>query len=348
MERMIGDCRHNDLKECTLSRMKENKYSKIRKRLGDLSGFSIYGIGSAQHWTQVYEYSYLCMEKAGQEWPKLPTLRASIKKQIHLEYPLITEQEEALLKRVIAFGGSSPLFTDDELLAADSLIRRMWCNCIVLDNGQISLHVSDNLAPRLIVLMTDPTVREERNKLYALNATLRSMVYLHGMLYAEPAITHISHHLFSNCDCLEKRFIYRYLKAEFDYCVDKQGNLVLIHPGLIHPERMLSSISNAKYQAADFSREMVIGGMNELLREEYAAEDILKAELGFVLQPGYSAGSMVNDVKFLIKQGATHEELADLISDKLAVQMTPRLENALKRAEMDTVRWQNTADRRLN
>ena len=348
MERIISEHQYKDLKECTLSRMKENRFDEIRARLSSLSGSSIYGRGASQHWTQVYEYSYLNAEKAGEPWPKLQTLRAGIKKQIRLEYPLITEIEEAVLKRVIAFGGYSPLFSDDELTAADSLVKRFWCSCIVHDSGQISLHVPEALAPTLIVVMTDAAVRADRNKMYALNATLRSMVYLHGMLYAEPAITHLSQHILGIENASEKKLIYRYLKAEFDYCVDRQGNLVLIHPGLIHPERMISSISNAKYQATDFSREMVIGGMNELLREEYAAEDILKSELGFVLQPGYNAGTMVNDVKFLIKQGATHEQLSALISDKLAVQMTPRLENALKRAEMDTVRWQNTTGGRLN
>ena len=86
----------------------------------------------------------------------------------------------------------------------------------------------------------------------------------------------------------------------------------------------------------------------EPAKEEAAAEEILRTELGFALQPGYNPGTMVNDLKFLIKQGATHEQLSALISDKLAVQMTPRIEDALRRAEAETVRWQSTATRRLN
>ncbi len=348
MERIISNLSVNDLKDCTMSRIRENELDKLKIRLSEQSGHSIYGRGSSQYWTLAYQNSYDYEERSDNSWPTLPVLRAAVKKRLAEEISLITEREESLLKRMMFFGGMSPLFSDEEVPAADSLVRRLWCTCVLRDNGQVFIRVPDVLVKPIIAAISDEKFQETRAKMYALSATLHSMVYLHGMLYAEPAISHLSEHLLTKKTDVSNRLLYRYLKAEFDYCMDGQSNLVLIHPGLIHPERMLESISNAQYQSKDYTREMIIGGMSELLKEEAAAEDILRTELGFSLQPGYNPGIMVNDIKFLIKQGATHEQLSEFVSEKLATKMTPRIENALLRAETDTVRWQGTANRRLN
>jgi hypothetical protein len=93
---------------------------------------------------------------------------------------------------------------------------------------------------------------------------------------------------------------------------------------------------------------MILGGMSELLKEEASAADMLQRELAYTLQPGYNPVSMVNDLKILVKQGATHAQLRELISDKLTVRMTDQLDAALRKVESDTVRWQNTSAKRLN
>ena len=348
MERIIDNRRNPDLKECTMSQLKESELDALRNRLGAMKGESIFGHGSSQCWTRAYQYSYDFSEQQGSPWPSLQKLRSTVRLRVKDELPLISEREEAIIKRLLLFGGVSPLFSDDELSAADSLVKRLWCSCVLRDNGQIFIRLADALIKPMLAVAAEDGYHEVRSRMFALTATLHSMVYLHGMLYAEPAIDHLCDRLIPDHDPLHERLLYRYLKAEFDYCLDGQGNLVLVHPGLIDPERMLASISNASYQANDYTREMIIGGMSELLKEEAAAEEILRTELGFALQPGYNPGTMVNDLKFLIKQGATHEQLSSLISDKLAVQMTPRIEDALRRAEAETVRWQSTATRRLN
>ena len=331
-----------------MSRIRESEIEALRIRLSCCKGESIFGKGSSQAWMKAYQSSYEYSEHPGAEWPKLTEIRSRVKNQLTAELPLITEREEALLRRILLFGGASPLFSDDEMPAADSLIRRLWCSCITRDNGQLIIRLADVLLKPVLMILVGDDYSETRKKVYALSATLHSMVYLHGMLYAEPIISHMLDRLLTKRDNQSINILYRYLKAEFDYCFDSQGNLVLMHAGLIHPERMLASISHARYQAADYTKEMIIGGISELLKEEAAAENILKSELGFALQPGYNAGMMVNDIKFLIKQGATHDQLSALVSDKLAVRMTPSIENALKRVETDTVRWQSYTDRRLN
>ena len=331
-----------------MSRIRENEFDAVRTRLSYQKGESIYGKGSSQFWMKAYQDSYDHSERPDTSWPLLTEVRSRVKNQIAIELPLVTEREEGLLKRLLLFGGVTPLFSDDEMLAADSLLKRLWCSCVTRDNGQLLIRLADILLKPVLAVFADDSYAETRKKVFALSATLHSMVYLHGMLYAEPIISHMSDRLLTKHDDQHINILYRYLKAEFDYCLDSQGNMVLMHTGLIHPERMLASISNAQYQAADYTREMIIGGISELLKEEAAAEEILRSELGFALQPGYNPGMMVNDLKFLIKQGATHDQLSALISDKLAVRMTPRIENALRRVETDTVRWQSNANRRLN
>ena len=295
---------------------------------------------------QVYAYSYDYMEC--QAWPSAAQARAAVKKRLPSELPVITEQEESLLRRVILFGGTTPLFSDDEIFTADSLVRRLWCSCVLNNDGQLLLKLADVLLKPIVECVSDEQYHLKRTKIYALSATLHSMVYLYGLLYTEPAITHLNENLFEKDTAENRRLLKRFMMAEFDYSRDSQGNLILLHSGLAYPERIAASVSNAQYQATDYTREMIIGGMSELLREEEAAAGILRSELSYALQPGYNPTVMANDIKILIKQGATHEQLYDLIRDKLAVRMTPRLENALIRAEKETVRWQNATSGRLN
>ena len=338
----------SDLRECTMSQMKQSEIRNLKHQLSQMSGVSIYGHASAQQWTRAYQLSYDMMEAPDKPWPALKTLRTSVRKRLTRELPLITEREEALLKRIILFGGTTPLFSDDELGAAESLIRRLWCSCVLRDDGKMYLHIADTLMNPLFKCMSDEKYPETRIRIYTLSATLHSMLYLHGMMYADPAVQHLKGQLLLEDDAVSLRMLYRFLRAEFDYCLDGQGNLVLIHPGVMQPKKMLAAISNAQYQAQDYAREMIIGGMGEELHEEMAATDILRSELSQALQPGYNPMSMVDDLKILVKQGATHEQLTELVRDKLATQMNDRLENALRKVEMDTVRWQTAVPRRMN
>ena len=348
MERLLENHRAQDLQENTMSSLKEMSLDELRRLLSEQSGLSIFGKASSQRWMDAYRYSYALMESGKETLPTVVKLRASVKKQLPAELPLITEQEENLLKRALVFGGTTPLFVEEEMAPAESLIRRLWCSGFQRDDGQIFLRVAEPLIKPMLKIMAEDAYREMRAKVFAMSATLHSMIYLHGMLYAQPAINHLSEHLLPVKDEAHLRALHRYILAEYDYCRDSQGNLVLMHPGVVQPEKMLSSLSNASYQSPDYTREMIIGGIGELLKEEEAATAILRSELGFALQPGYNAATMVNDLKLLIKQGASHEQLAELLRDKLAVRMTPQLENALRRAETDTVRWQSAPSGRLN
>ncbi len=331
-----------------LSRMKEQSFEELKARLVSRSGLSVFGRTSSQHWAEAYRFSYDCAEAPNEAWPTHAQLRAAVKRRVKDELPYITDREEGILRRMMLFGGTTPLLSDEELSAADSLLRRLWCSCVIRDDGRLFLQLAEPLAKPMLQAVEDDAYFETRGKMRALSATLHSMVYLHGMLYAQPALKHLSGHLLPSQDEYHLRLLNRYLMAEFDYCLDRQGNLVLMHPGLVCPERMLASLSNARYQATDYTREMILGGMSELLKEEEAANDILSHELGFALQPGYNPNAFVNDLKILVKQGASHDQLTGLIRDKLAIRMTPQIENALLRVETDTVRWQSAPSRRLN
>lgn len=348
MERLINNRGCRDLSECTMSQIRQTELNSVKQRLMELSGCGIFGRVSNQHWTRAYQVSYDLMEAPDAPWPTVQALRTAVRKRLPKELPYITEREESLLKRMILFGGTAPLMAEDDMIAAETLIRRLWCSCVVQDNGPIYVRLARPLMMPVLKCLSSQTYQETRLKMYALTATLHSMLYLHGVLYADPAIQQLSGHLTSGQDEAGRRVLYRFLRAEFDYCQDRQGNLVLVHPGVAQPEKMMAALSGPRYQAADYAREMIVGGIGEELREESAATDMLRAELSETLQPGMNAGSMVDDVKILIKQGATHEQLMELMQDKLATQMNTRLENALRKVEMDTVRWQTAPSRRLN
>ena len=213
MERLIENRRYDDLKECTMSRLQEGEFDAVKTRLSSHAGESIFGRGSSQNWMRAYQNSYDFSED--DEWPTLPGLRSRVRKRMEDEIPLVTEREEALLKRLLLFGGTSPLFNDEEAAPAESLTKRLWGTCVVRDNGQIFLKLADVLIKPMLSAAVSDGFQEKRARIYALTATLRSMVYLHGMLYAEPAVAHLTERMMPEHDRPQTDLIYRYLKAEY-------------------------------------------------------------------------------------------------------------------------------------
>ena len=325
-------------RERTLSAMAQRREEENRKRLEGAALFgSVFGRGSGASWAEPYRASYLAQE--GKTQPQADSVRRAIRTGLTKELPLITVREEMLLQRTIIFGGMTPLFDPEEYGPAVSLVRRLWCTVEFSGEETVLLKLSEALAPRMVEVMQSPDYQKKRPQVFTLSATLHSLLYLNGFVYADTAVSRFQQDRLRSASARERVYLYRFLQAEFDYLWNGQGDMILLHQGLADPSEILRSGFSTVYQEPRFTRQMILDGMQELLREEEPAVEALKRELGDALQPEYQADTVVEDLKLLVKQGAGVQELMDVLSPCLATATRPALRAAVRRLAAETIPW---------
>jgi len=332
--------------ERTSSALSEDRLNLCASRLAALSGVGIYGKSAAQSLSDAYKASYYSV--TGERAPALPELRKLVRGQLPHEFPLVSGREESLLQRLLIFEGKTRLFAREETLPALSLVKRLWCAVTLDSEGAFWLKLYKPLIPLILSAASSDGFAEMRRKVFALEATVHSLLYLHGVLYAQPTVTGFMNNVLKDRTPRTRDYVTRCLMAQFDYVYDRQGNMLLVHDGLAEPDRVIPDLTEPLFQDQSFTMQMILGGMNEMLSEEAPAIEALTQVLKGVLQPEYTAAAVANDLKLLAKQGAPLEALSDLIRDKLLTAMPIRLENALRRLVMDTVRWEGAQSARLN
>ncbi|MBQ8081146.1 MAG: hypothetical protein IJ240_04520 [Clostridia bacterium] len=308
----------------------------------------LFGKQSQATWTEAYRLSFYFDERKSELLPTLRTVRGWVKKGIANELPLITRGEEALLQRALLFGGETILLDSEENASAVSLVKRLWCYVAAQGEGPLLLTVYPELIKPMVERMQSEEYAKARSKVFTLSATLHSLIYLNGFLYVGGSMEKMIREAMQGVAGDTLPLLARSLRSEFDYCRDERNGLVLLHPGLAEPEKLLCGTYRPMYQEPRFTQEMLVGGLNELLREEAPSVEALRRELQHTLQPEYDAENTVNDLKLLFKQGAAYQDVKEVLSARLGVVMTERIEAALRRLDAETVRWTGIPASRLN
>ena len=335
--------------ERTLSVLNAQRDDDCSRRLYSACGQgSVFGQGSARTWMEAYEGSYLAGEETPAGEADVSAVRRAVRGGLSGELPLISIREEMLLQRMMIFGGSSPVLDEEEYPAALSLVRRLWCTVRELSPDMIVISLHETLGPRIAAVMQSPGYHESRQKIFTLSATLHSLLYLNGFLFARTLVSQFAGKKTGKDAEKEKRYLTRFLLSEFDYLWNGQKELILLHPGLCCPEEVISAMSGLSFQEPHFTHQMILDGMRELLEEERPAVEALTAALEGALQPEFRSAETVNELKLLVKQGAGLQDIRDVLAAQMATAFTPGILSALRRLHTETVRWNGVSHGVLN
>ena len=96
------------------------------------------------------------------------------------------------------------------------------------------------------------------------------------------------------------------------------------------------------------TREMMLGGMNEVLPEERASWAAMRGELCGAVRPELDEGDVLEDLRMMAKQGATLPEMREVLENALCVLPSPRMLACLEQLHTQTVRWLGMAPAVLN
>ena len=328
---------HEDWSELTMSMMREKQFEACERRLIAHPGVALFAEEATEADVQLLlEGSFETTEK--NVLSSLETVRRKVMERLPLEAVCISNAERALLEKLLMNDGELLLSDWDDLGAAEALVRRLWCG-FRADGDDWYLLLPMALHAPLLGVMTSSETFGIRERLLRYDATIHGLLYIAGFLhYGQPATVFLNE-VVKRSDVQAMEIARRYLQSSFEYIRDANGDLILLHPGLVDPYRLVGSQPVEGIFTMELSQELIAGAMNGLLPEEIPLHETMCGALHGALRPEYETAEAAEDLRMLAKQGVSLPEMESVMSSMLAVYPTFRMKEALKNLYLCTPHW---------
>jgi len=275
--------------------------------------------------------------------PSLHTVEQLRDRVLHLfaqETALLSVEEHDLLVRVVLFGGRTPLTDWNELLPARGLVRRLWCKVEGIGENT-TLVMPHQLCASALLLLAGDSHKQVRDLVEQVHESIDNTLYLLGAAQAAGPARHMASLLKGTFAENRPELITRFLLTGYDYVYDRTGSLLLLHPGLADPERMMdlpcSEIDPEALRTASDS-------INDLERPLY--ERMLGLLLD-VTRPELSPEDAVEDLIILAKQEVPFSDMLEVLSSMLICQPTAEMRSALRNLSDRIPRWLSLSTSRV-
>ena len=322
----------------TMSVLKERQLEACENRLAKLPDFGLFsGCDDAKVET-LWACSYDALEHPFQA--RLHTtrqLQCQVMLSLPMEAALLSVEEHLLLERLIVLDGRAELMEWEETRGAEGLVRRLWCTLERRDDAIIVRLPRELLFPLTAILAT-PEHAELRERLLRFESAIRGLLYIGGLLHYQEPLEHLRRDVLRGM-CPDSALAMRYLRNTFDYCYDAHGDMLLLHPGLAEPERMIAHGMVMTHTDFELDEATLLGAMDGLLPEERSLFDRMYGLLYGAVRPEITEEEAVEDLRMLAKQGVSLREMNEVLSSLLTVQPTPAMFDGVKQIHRQTPRW---------
>ncbi len=339
---MLRECNIQPLTwaDKTMSVLRERQLEACENRLASLPDFGLFDGCDDAHVEQLYTLSYAAQEKpAAAVLHTVQSLRGQVLAALPAQAALLTIEEHMLLERLIVLEGHCELMDWEETGAAESLARRLWCH-ITQDDNRVFVHLPQALLTPLTLITTSKAHEEIRDRLHRFDATIRALLYIGGLLHYQEPLSHIMDEVLHGTYAQgETALAMRYLRCAYDYTYDRKGDMLLLHPGLAEPERMLRRFSGNAEIPFDMDEDMLMGAMAGLFPEERPLFERMFGLLQGAVRPEITEGEAVEDLRMLAKQGVSLKEMNEVLSSLLTVQPTRDMLEGVRQLYQQTPRW---------
>ena len=275
--------------------------------------------------------------------PALHTVELLRNRVLHTfvqECALLSVEEHDLLVRIVLFGGRTPLTDWNELIPARSLVRRLWCR--VEGVGETTVLVMPHqLCASALLLLAGDSHKAVRSIVEQVHDSIENTLYLLGAVQAAGPARHLAALLKGTCAEGCPDLIERFFVAGYDYVYDRRGNLLLIHPGLADPDRMMG-ITHSEMNPEALSKAS--DSINDLESPLY---DRMLGLLIDVTRPEITPEDAVEDLIILAKQEVPWDDMMEVLSSLLICQPTPEMRFALKELSDRVPRWLSLSTSRV-
>ncbi len=323
----------------TMSVIREQQLEACEKRLALLPTTSLFDLTDETRVEEVWQCSYEAAEHPQvRELHTLQGLRARVLADLPAEAALLSIEEHELLERLITLNGHAELMHWDETASAESLVRRLWC-VITNVEGHFVLHLPEQLRLPLTMILASRQHEEIRAKLLRHDAVIRGLLYIGGLLHYEEPLEHLMDDVVRGTYAANQELAMRYLRIAYDYVYDRDGDMLLLHPGLAEPEQLLTMRIPTGNTSLDLDEISMRGAMNGLLPEEQALYNHLYGLLDGANRPEITVEGAVEDLRMLAKQGVSLQAMQEVLSTLLFIQPTKEMRDAVTQLHRMTPRW---------
>ena len=290
------------------------------------------------------------LEQCWQDVPRKP-MRAqqmaqvwkSVLASICEQADCLSREEHELVERALILGGSAQIEDAAELEAARALSLRLWAS-VGLVSGKPFIELETPVVHPVAKAFSRAQHEHIRRRLDEFHG------YLAGTLYRVGAVDDRQPQQILLCDVLggdkddelRMQLARRYLWASYD-CVDYSGGVMLLHPALADPRRIIT---------AGRRRTGILMPPNgehytplDILPEEIPLQRDLERAIAGALRNGHRAQDVARTLRFLYKQGAPLCAMEDVLQESLIVYLTDPMRGALANMYYMTPKWIECAEK---
>lgn len=325
----------------TMSLLRQSQLESCERRLASLPAYGLYTYDDDLRAEELWSLSFDCQELPRQlHLHTTQELRAMVLTRLPREASLLTLEEHSLVERLISLGGEAELMDWLEMTAAETLVRRLWCTLERIGDRFI-LRLPEELVNPLLVLLSDRRHDEIRTRLARHDAIIRALMYLGGLLHVDEPLDRLLDDVLELKEPNETdvRLALRYLRCAYDYIHDADGQIILLHPGLAEPDRLLQVPPLEMSHPMELDEETIRGAMEGLMPEERKCFSRLYGLLQGATRPEISVEEAAEDLRMLVKQGVSLSVMHEVLCSMLTIHPTKEMLSALSELHSMTPRW---------
>lgn len=324
----------------TMSVMRERQLEACEDRLAAYPPYGLFEGCDDARVEELWRLSYDAHERP--MLTRLHTvaqLRAQVLEQLGAEAALLSVAEHQLVERLLVLDGTAELIDLEESDAAESLVRRMWCYLEWREEDRLFLHLPRALMTPLVGILDTQQHMELRERLLRFDATIRGLLYIGGFLHYEEPLSHLMTDVVQQMPLGNSLLALRYFRASYDYTYDALGDMILLHPGLAEPERVMKPFTLRQGGEMQMDQATLLGAIGGLLPEEIPSYVQMLGLLQGAVRPEITEEEAVEDLRMLAKQGVSIGEMEEVLGTLLTVRPTPAMREGVRAISMQTPRW---------
>ncbi len=332
----------------TMSVLRANQLEACEKDLAGLPSCCVFESECSNiDAEKLYEMSFFAEEdrkaKRRKAHPSLHTveqLRNRVLETFVQETALLSVEEHDLLVRAVLFGGHTSLTDWNELIPARALVRRLWCR--VEGKGENTvLILPHQICASALMLLAGDSHKAVREIVEQIHESIENTLYLLGAAQAAGPARHMASLLKNTCADGHSELIRRFLLAGYDYIYDHSGSLLLIHPGLADPDRMMGM------ESAEMNPDALKKASDSINDLESPLYDRIHSLLIDVTRPDITPEDAAEDLIILAKQEVPLTDMVEVLSSQLICQPTAEMKAALRDLCERVPRWLSLSTSRV-
>ena len=319
----------------TLSVLRAGRLETCEKELAGLGGPGLFDAETTDlDAERLFEQSYYAEEEKEVRLHTIEEMRVQVLSQLPAEMGLLCQEEFELVIKLALFGGEMPLYDWNDLLPARSLIRRMWCRSRPERGNWI--YMPRQICVAALLMLVSEEVKTVRDTTSQIIDTVDNTLYLAGMMPAEIVMKDMAFKLQGSLAADKPDLYRRMLTASFETTLNREGRLVLVHPGLAEPGSWVPPEPGSGLRMDRSSLEELYGSLMDVEDPLY---DRLLSQIADLSRPEATAEDTVEDLILLAKQGAPTEEMRQVLGSRIICLPSEEMTETLREMHDRIPKW---------